>query len=38
MPYTEAEEQWLNNQYQLYEEAFFSVPLGEATLQVRIKH
>ena len=34
MPYTEAEEHWLNHQYQLYDEAFLSVPLGEATMQV----
>ena len=35
MPYTEAEEHWLNHQYQLYDEAFLSVPLGEATMQVK---
>ncbi len=35
MPYTEAEEHWLNHQYRLFDEAFLSVSIGEEILQVK---
>lgn len=38
MPYTEAEESWLDHQYKLFDEAFFSVSLGEEIIQEFFMH